>query len=710
VQNRYIFIIRLLLTALLSINIQTFALEILSVNDIIYREQELLPQKLEQLQWLPNSYYFSYVNKEQDLIIADVHNKIIKNISLDMLNSTLESQAKTFPQITWIDQVRLWFQHEQNIIIYDTQTGIFEIANILRKEAENIEVFSPYLAAYTIGPNLFISNLGNITQLTDNPPSSQILSGHSVHRQEFGIDKGIFWSPHGTSLAYYRMDQSMVDDYPLEDFQAYPVKIRYIKYPMAGRKNHEVKLIIYNLESKNHTILDTQGPPDQYITSVSWSNDEQILLNILNRAQNYLRTYLFDVKNNKTQELLFEHRAKKYINPRSGFYTAPEYPQEALWCSPHDGWVQLYKLDTRSKSMNLLTLEPKDISEAIGFRASGAYFFYTAFSTNHPSRHGYFYDRNTNSITNLTQDREGMHTLIPSSDGEFILDVFSNQSTPYEVNLINLQGQVLNIIYRAPNPLIEYQNSLIKIITLRSSDNKYDLFARIIFPPNFSPRNTYAAILYVYGGPGVQIVQDSWGAPLWQLMMAQKGYIIFSLDNRGSAHRGQAFEQETFRALGQIEVLDQIVGINYLKSLNYVDMTRIGVHGWSFGGYMTIALMLKNPGVFKAGLEGGGVIDWTNYESPYTERYMGLPQENAEGYEASNLLNLVDNLNGHLMLISGTHDDVVVPRHTKLFITKAIEFSKPIDTFFYPYQKHHFDIKSKFHLYNKIVTYFGEKL
>lgn len=708
--KRRIFIFQICFLTLLGINTQTFGLQTLSVHDIIYREKELLPQKLTQLQWLPNSYYFSYVTKDQILLVSEINNQIIRSISLDMLNAKLESQLEVFPQLRWIDEIRLWFKHEQNIIIYDTSSGVFEIANILHKEAENIEVFSPHLVAYTVGPNLFLSSSGNIIQLTNNLASSHILSGHSVHRQEFGIEKGIFFSPHGTLLAYYRMDQNMVDDYPFEDFQSYPVKIDYIKYPMAGRKNHEVKLVVYNLESKEHKVLDTQGPPDQYLTSISWASDERILLNILNRAQNHLRTYLFDIKNGQSGELLFEHHAQKYINPQFSFYTTAEYPEQAYWCSNHAGWTQLYKLDMHDKSMSLLTPELKDISEAVGFRAFGAYFFYMAFSNDHPSRHGYFYNRNNNSILNLTHDNEGIHTLIPSDDGSLILDVFSNQNTPYHVNIINLEGHILNTIYSAPNPLVEYRNTLIKIFKLRSADDKYDLFARIIFPPEFSSTTSYPAILYVYGGPHVQIVQDSWGAPLWQIMMAQKGYIIFSLDNRGSAHRGQAFEQETFRALGREEVLDQMAGINYLRSLNFVDMGRLGVHGWSFGGYMTMALMLKNPKVFKVGVEGGGVVDWTNYESFYTERFMGLPQENAESYEHSSLLNLINNLDDDIMLITGTHDDVVVPRHMKLFIAKAIECDKKIDIFFYPYGKHHFDIKSKFHFYNKMTCYFDEKL
>ena len=281
---------------------------------------------------------------------------------------------------------------------------------------------------------------------------------------------------------------------------------------------------------------------------------------------------------------------------------------------------------------------------------------------------------------------------------------------PYQVYLLDQQAKLLNIIYEAPEPLRDFEKTPIKIITLRSADDKYDLFTRIIYPSNFSPDNSYAAILYVYGGPGVQLVQDSWGAPLWQIMMAQKGYIIFSLDNRGSAHRGQEFEQETHRALGREEIRDQIKGVEYLKSLPFVDASRIGIHGWSFGGHMTIGLMLKNPGLFKAGLEGGGVIDWANYESPYTERYMGFPLENIEGYEQSNLLNFVDKLSDDLMLITGTHDDVVVPRHTKLFISKAIDHGKRIDTFFYSYGKHHFDAKSQFHLYDKMTTYFDDKL
>ena len=230
--------------------------------------------------------------------------------------------------------------------------------------------------------------------------------------------RGIFWSARGTSLAYYRMDQSMVDDYPFEDFHAYPVKIDYIKYPMAGRKNHEVKLVVYNLESQEHIVLDTEGPADQYLTSVSWSHDGQIYLNILNRAQDHIRTYLFNTKN-RTQKLIFEHKAKKYINPHFDFFTSPEYPHETFWCSPHEGWFQLYNLDTRNKDISILTPEPKDISEIVGFKASGDAFFYTAFDSHRPSCHGYLFNRHNNIITNLTENNPGIHTIMPSDDGRY---------------------------------------------------------------------------------------------------------------------------------------------------------------------------------------------------------------------------------------------------------------------------------------------------
>lgn len=687
-----------------------FASEILTPHDIIYRKDELSPEKLVQLSWLPHSHSFSYIEKGTSLIVMNIDGEEIRRFDIKDLNSLINSSYKQFPNITWISDSRFWFQHDSKILTYDINADSYAEINKIKEDAENIVVFSPKRVAYTVGPNLYISIDGQISAITDFKPDQNIKNGHIVHRNEFGIDQGSFWSKSGKFLAYYRMDESMVDDYPFLDFRSNPVKINTIKYPMAGRTSHQVKLLIYDIEENTEVTLDTGEPADQYLTGVTWGlDDEHIYVNILNRAQNHLKTMAFDTKTGKQINTLFEHKAKKYINPQYGLYFTEKNPLKPLWCSAHTGFSELFELDIEARALLKRTYQRKDISSCLGFFGAEQKFFYHAFNIDYPEQMGFIYD-GVNEIS-LTKE-QGLHNIKPSSDGNYILDIFSNPKTPYRVNLISASGHYIKTIYKAQNPLANYKQVEFRLDTIRSADDKYDLYGRLLLPPNFDEKKQYPAILYVYGGPHVQIVQDRWllGARLWEVMMAQKGYVVFSLDNRGSKNRGLEFEQETFHALGTAELADQMKGVSYLNNLAFVDKNRLGVYGWSFGGFMATSLMLKHPHVFKVGVAGGAVIDWGNYEVMYTERYMGLPEDNKIGYMNSNLLNFISELQGKFLIISGTHDDTVVPRNTELFIDEAIKQGKQIDSFFYPYGKHHFDIKSEYHLHEKITKYFEDNL
>lgn len=681
----------------------------LSIHDIVHNKEQFSPQQLKQLQWLPGSHEFSYVNSSNELIIINADNFQQRSILLDMIKLEL----KEFPEIHWINQASFWFSHNNIIMVRDNLFDIPFQANTLAADADNIAVFSPQKIAYTVGPNLYLSLDNTIHQLTNYRDEEHILNGHVVHRQEFGIDKGIFWSPSGTMLAYYRMDESMVDDYPFFDIYARPLTTSTIKYPMAGRPSHQVKLIIYNLNTKEEIAVDINGPLDQYLTNISWHRDEQsILVNILNREQNHIVTNAYDIHNGQLINTLWEFKADKYINPAFPFYFAKKSINKPLWCSRHEGFFSLYEMNIDTHILSKASNSHGDISACLGFSADENLFFFTASDANYPAQHGYSYNPNTGTVFSLTASKKGSHAIIPSSDGEFILDIFSSLDTPYQVDLITNQGTLLSTIFKAPDPLLEVPTGAVELLRLQSAHQKYELFGRILYPPNFDSSRKYPAIVYVYGGPHVQLVKDTWllGARLWEVMMAQKGYIVFSIDNRGSMNRGLCFEQESYCHLGVEEIEDQMQGVSYLKSLDFVDAERLGVFGWSFGGYMSASLMLKKPGVFKAGVAGGAVTDWQDYEIMYGERFMKKPDENPQGYQETKLSNFVQNLAGDLLLISGTHDDVVVPSHTQLLSAKAVELGKEIDTFYYSYGKHHFNKIGETHMYNKITKYFDVRL
>ncbi|MEW6701197.1 MAG: prolyl oligopeptidase family serine peptidase, partial [Bacteroidota bacterium] len=313
----------------------------------------------------------------------------------------------------------------------------------------------------------------------------------------------------------------------------------------------------------------------------------------------------------------------------------------------------------------------------------------------------------------------GTHNVFVSPNSEFFIDSYTNVSTPRVINLLNKKGNHIRNLLTSDNPIKEYKIGETKIFSISEgvltdkNEEGVELFCRMITPPNFDPTKKYPVIIYVYGGPGVQEVTNIFGSGryfLWFYMMAQKGYIVFTLDNRGSANRGSDFEQATFRHLGTVEVKDQIAGVNYLKSLPYVDENRIGVYGWSYGGFMTTSLMLRTDGTFKVGVGGGAVIDWKFYEVMYTERYMDTPQNNPDGYKETSLLNYAENLKGKLLLVHGTNDPTVVWQNTLLFAKKCAELNKPLDYFPYIGQGHGVAGKDALHLYTKITNYFLDNL
>jgi dipeptidyl-peptidase-4 len=306
---------------------------------------------------------------------------------------------------------------------------------------------------------------------------------------------------------------------------------------------------------------------------------------------------------------------------------------------------------------------------------------------------------------------DGYHHISLSSSGKYFIDDFSSLDTPHRIRIFSMNGKPILELLDAPNPLENRKIGKTELVDIKAADGT-TLHARIITPSNLDPSKKYPVVVYVYNGPHVQLVTNSWlgGAPLWMHSMCEEGYIIWTLDGRGSDMRGLEFEQAIFRDLGTLEIQDQMAGVAYLRSLPYVDQERMGVHGWSYGGFMTTGLMLREPGTFKAGVAGGPVIDWKYYEVMYTERYMDTPQENPEGYAKSDLKKYVKNLKGDLLMIHGSSDDVVVLQHNMTFLKQCIDEGVQVDFFVYPGHAHNVRGKDRVHLMTKVIGYFMDKL
>jgi dipeptidyl-peptidase-4 len=564
---------------------------------------------------------------------------------------------------------------------------------------------------YTVKNNLFIAGKSGIRQVT-NDSEPHIINGATVHRNEFGIDKGIFWSPAGNKLAFYRMDETMVGDYPLVDYMAREAELVNIKYPMAGMTSHQVKLGVYNPATKQTIFLKTGEPLDHYLTNICWSPDEEsIFIQELNREQNQMKLNQYDVVTGEFVKTILEETDSKYVEPEHPILFSTVDPEKFYYQSRRDGWNHVYQCTVKNGIVAQITKGEWEVTDLSGFDAKEENMFFEATKESPIERHFYRMNLRSGKTDKLT-DASGTHFCILSPDQQNVVDRWSSTNIPGQLDLITLKKKAKLTIFQAENTLKDFDLGENTVFTIKAADGTTDLYCRMIKPNNFDPTKKYPVIVYVYGGPHAQLINKTWQneARWWQYYMASKGYIAFTVDSRGSANRGKAFENAIHRQLGVIETADQMKGIDYLKTLPYVDVTRIGVHGWSYGGFMTLNLKLKHPEIFKVAVAGGPVVDWNMYEVMYGERYMDTPQENPEGYENANMLNYINKLDGKLMLIHGVQDPTVVMQQSMQFLKKCIDLDKQVDFFVYPTHEHNVRGNDRLHLMEKISNYFLENL
>ena len=548
-----------------------------------------------------------------------------------------------------------------------------------------------------------------------------IVLGESVHRNEFGINGGLFWSPKGSRLAFYRMDQSMVVDYPLVNTKAREAEVKPIKYPMAGMKSHEVTVGVWDAAAQKLVYLDTRKDTtvherEMYLTNIAWSPDEKfVFIAKVNREQNHMWLEQYDAVSGKLVKVLFEETNPRYVEPCEPMIFTPKGDQ-FLWLSMRDGYKHLYLYNMDGSLVKQVTKGEYEVEGFIQFDKKGENIFIYANKDNLAGRDAYRVNLKKGTMECLTMQENGLHgthSIVLNDNCSTWVDVWSSVDMPIRADLRDLKHKkALYTFYTAENPLKDYAMPGVKLGTIKAADGTTDLYYRLITPPNMEKGKKYPTLVYVYGGPHSQLVTDSWlgGGNLYFMFLAQQGYVVFTVDNRGTDNRGFEFESCTHRHLGEIEMADQMEGVKFLKSLPYVDQNRMGVEGWSFGGFMTITMKLAHPEVFKVGCAGGPVIDWKWYEIMYGERYMDTPQENPEGYEANSLLNKAKNLEGRLLVIQGAEDNTVVPQHSTEFIERCINNYKQVDYFMYPHHEHNVLGRERLHLYKKMFDYYETHL
>ena len=567
--------------------------------------------------------------------------------------------------------------------------------------------------AFVDDNQLFVRDAaGKVHQLSTDG-SRSIVYGQSVHRDEFGISEGLFWSPKGQRLAFYRMDQSMVADYPQVDIFQREATYEPDKYPMAGETSHKVTVGVYDLRTNDTIWLKAGDPTNRYFTNIAWSPDENFIYMFeLNRDQNDCRLVCYDAKTGNKISELYRETDDKYVEPLHPILFLPWDSNKFLLQSQKDGYNHLYLFDKNGKQLKQVTSGSWVVMDVLGFNTKSHSVIIASNEPKAIQRNIFSVNIDNGKRTLIDCNGDGWHNASISTSGRYVLDNYQTPTIPRVIDLIDTQSHHHTTYLKAKNPWEGYTVPEYSCGTIKAADGKTDLYYRMVKPTHFDPNKKYPTIIYVYGGPHAHNVDARWHycSRSWETYMAQKGYLLFILDNRGSENRGKVFEQVTFRQLGQEEMKDQMKGVDFLKSLPYVDANRIGVHGWSFGGFMTISLMTNYPDVFKVGVAGGPVIDWKWYEVMYGERYMDTPQTNPEGYAKTSLINKAKDLRGKLQIIIGLNDATVVPQHALSFLAECIKVGTQPDFFVYPGEPHNMRGHQSVHLHERITQYFEDYL
>ncbi len=677
----------------------------LTLNDAVLAYYKgLYPKSIANLQWVANHKYLHSENN--NFIITDHTTKEKKILSLETLQKEYPS-LKKLPRLLHIDSDKLIFRLKNSIKSYAYNENIAYDSVSFDEKAQNLDFNEKFgVLAYTIDNNLFIATSLVPKVVITNFTDKNIVAGQAIARYEFGISKGTFWSPNGNYLAFYQKDETKVTNYPLVDVTTYPATVNNIKYPMAGQESEIAKIGIYDVTTNNTHYLDIDTADEHYLTNLSWSPDEKLIFVAeVNRAQDHFYYNSYKVKTGKKVKTLFEESNKRWVEPENDAVFLPNSNKEFLWLSERDGFKNLYLYSTKGKLKKQLTNFKFVIKTILGFDESGKNVVISAASKNGMETHIYKINVAHGEITKITS-KKGTHKA--QLKGNLLINNFSSLINPREISIINIENVDEELILAAKNPLQDYKIGNTEFITLQSKDG-FALNGRIIKPVNFDYSKKYPVLVYVYGGTHAQLVTNSWlgGASLWMHWLAtQKEYVVFTIDNRGSANRGFAFESVIHRKAGDPAMEDQLKGLNYLKQFSYVDKNRIAVFGWSYGGFMASSLLLRNPNVFTTAVAGGPVTDWKYYEVMYGERYMDTPQENPDGYANSRVGKYLENLGDNkLLLIHGSVDPTVVPQHSLTLLKEAVDKNVQVDFFTYPMHPHNVRGKDRVHLMQKVLDY-----
>lgn len=541
-----------------------------------------------------------------------------------------------------------------------------------------------------------------------------IVIGESVSRNEFGISGGVFPSPSGKYLAVYRKDESAVSQFPLLDITTRTGSLEQIRYPMNGMASERISLLVCDtLGNVISTIVPTEFTDERYLTCVTWGpDDKNIFIQVLDREQHHMVLNQYRAADGSFVRTILSEENEAWVEPQEPLHFIKGRYDFIYDTDNRNGFRSMYLCDTLG---NIRAL-PTATADQHYVADDGRWVYYTSAEVSPIENHLFRIDLgNYRSVPKvrfrkpqrLTWER-GWHRVSLSEDCSRFIDSWSSFNVPGKVEIRSTDGKSSELLYEAPDPLSEYATCEVELGRTPSADGDFMNYYRLYKPLGFDPSKKYPVVVYVYGGPHSQMVQNSWlgGVRMWEMLMAQKGYVVYVQDNRGTSNRGAAFEKAINRQCGQAEMADQVAGLRELMKQPWVDAERIGVHGWSYGGFMTISLMTNYPDIFKVGVAGGPVIDWKWYEVMYGERYMDTQATNPEGFAKTSLINKAADLKGKLLICQGAIDNTVVWQHSLSFVQECIANGVQLDYFPYPRSEHNVRGIWRVHLMDKVTDYF----
>ncbi|NIA31726.1 MAG: prolyl oligopeptidase family serine peptidase [Actinobacteria bacterium] len=691
----------------------------------IFSSSDYSVKTLSGVRWIPGHEAFTYLKKnesgERELWRCDAASGacslFIKHDDLKIIESAKQAKRFTLPSYIWApDGVHILVPAENDLFLFDS--GTKELVRLTHDAArERDPRFSPdsKKIAYIKNDNLTVLNIASKEEKAlTTEGNKDIFIGRFdwVYEEEFSIRTGFQWSPDSKHIAYFRLDQSGEPCFPIVDFVPLENTVEYTKYPKAGDPNAFVKIGIVDVITGGTTWIDRTAGPDDYFSRIKWTPDsKQLSITYLNRDQNHLELLFADQGTGKTRIVLQETvqngwvegaQSPRFIGNEKGF----------LWLSERDGFNHIYYYDMIGRLKKQVTHGEWDVRNILRVAQKQKKVYFSASKLRREENHLYVVSFHGRGMKQLSKE-SGTHSINCSPSGEYYIDIFSNFSTPTRQALYNRRGKLVKMLRDDQvKALPRHPLANIEFLSFRTSNGDV-LPAYMIKPVAFDRGEKHPVLIYTYGGPGSQIVTNRWfgSRGFWYTFLTQKGYLVFAVDGRGTANRGRAWKEKLYLHLGILEIQDQIEGAKYLGTLPFVDAKRIGIWGWSYGGYTTVMCMLKGADYFKTGVAVAPVTDWRNYDSIYTERFMAQPDDNEDNYNEASAANFADKLRGKLLILHGSSDDNVHFSNTMQLAQALEKHRKLFDLMVYPRKRHGIHgTDERVHLYKKITGYILENL